>query len=146
MKVVFQRTQRHILVNQKPLVAIGAIANKVDQVWVVQQAQHEDLNKKLPVALQSISIELLYGDNLVDALQVPLVDPAEATLPEKAVGPETVGRRRELPEGEGLRGNVAVLGPVAEDELLLGLRQRVLPRRRRRARRRRGAPRLRFIV
>ena len=81
------------------------------------------------------------GPHLVDTLQISLVDPAKATFPKEAVGPEVVRRRRELSEGEGLRGNVAVLGSVAEDELLPGLRQRVLPRRARR-----GAPRwVRFL-
>jgi hypothetical protein len=31
---------------------------------MVQQAQHQNLNKKLPVALQPITIKLFYSNNL----------------------------------------------------------------------------------
>jgi hypothetical protein len=51
MEMIFQRTQRHVLVNQNPMSAVGAEANKADEIWVAQRAQLQDMGKELAVAL-----------------------------------------------------------------------------------------------
>jgi hypothetical protein len=51
MEMIFQRTQWHVLVNQNPMSAVGAEANKADEIRVAQCAQLQDMGKELAVAL-----------------------------------------------------------------------------------------------
>lgn len=62
--MVFQRSQGHVLIHQNPLISIGTVSNEINQILMVQQAQHQNLHKKLSVALQSISVKLLHSYNL----------------------------------------------------------------------------------
>jgi hypothetical protein len=51
VEMIFQRTQRHVLMNQNPVISICAEANEVDEIRVAQRAQLEDMGKELAVAL-----------------------------------------------------------------------------------------------
>jgi len=64
MEMAFQRSEWHVLVYQKSLIPISAISNKANKVWVMKKTQHQNLNKELPVSLQSIPVELLDSHNL----------------------------------------------------------------------------------
>lgn len=62
--MVFQRSQWHILINQKSLLSISTISNKIYQIRMVEEAEHQNFNKKLLIPLQSITIKLLHSNNL----------------------------------------------------------------------------------
>lgn len=62
--MILQGTQRHKFINKKALVSISTISNKVDKVWMMQEAKHKNLNQKFSVSLQSIPVKLFHGNYL----------------------------------------------------------------------------------
>lgn len=62
--MVLQWAQWHVLVDEDPLIAIGAVAEQLDKIGMMQETQHEDLDKEFTVALESISVKLLDCDDL----------------------------------------------------------------------------------
>lgn len=62
--MVLQRVVRHELVHQESLITICTIPNKIDEVRVVEEAEHQDFDEELSIALQAIPVQLLDGHNL----------------------------------------------------------------------------------
>ena len=61
--MVFQGAIGHELVHQESLITIGAIPNKIDEVRMVKEAEHEDFDEEL-FALQAIPVELFNSHGL----------------------------------------------------------------------------------
>ena len=72
-QMVFQRPQWHVLVNQKPLISIDTVSDKVNQVLMVQEAQHQNLHKELSIPLQSVPVKLLHSYSLNQLKQVSII-------------------------------------------------------------------------
>lgn len=51
------------------MISIGAVSEQLDELWMVQEAQHQHLDEKLSVALQSFSVELLNCYNLCKGIE-----------------------------------------------------------------------------
>jgi hypothetical protein len=118
--VVLQAAAQHVLVHQQLVGAgvVGAVADEVDQVGVVELAQVGDLGQPLPVALEALLLELLDGHHPAHAGlrrgQRRLVDPAlvdapEAALAQVRVGAEALGRRSEVVHAERFQPSAAVV-------------------------------------
>lgn len=115
-EVVGEGAEGHVLVDEEPLLAVGAVADEAHQVVVVEEAQHQNLHDELPVALHAVEVQLLHGHKL------PVGEPAtvhapEAALAEEAVGAEVGRGGREL----GVReGTGAAAGDVARPPCAAG--------------------------
>jgi hypothetical protein len=109
-EVVLQAAAQHVLVHQQLVAAgVGAVADELDQVGVVELAQVRDLGQPLLVPLEALLLELLDGHHPAHAGlrrgQRHLVDPALVHAPEPAlaqvrVGAEALGRRAEVVHSE----------------------------------------------
>lgn len=62
--MILQWSQRHIFIYKKPLITISTVSNQIDQVRVVQETKHKNLNQKFSISLKSISIQLFNCNNL----------------------------------------------------------------------------------
>lgn len=62
--MIFQRSQRHKLIYQEALVSISTVANQVDQIRVMQEAQHQHLYQKFSIALKAIPVKLFHCNHL----------------------------------------------------------------------------------
>jgi hypothetical protein len=63
-EVVFQGAAVHVLVDEEPLVAVGAVTDDVDEVLLVELAELGDLGQELDVALEAMLVHLLDGHGL----------------------------------------------------------------------------------
>jgi hypothetical protein len=64
-QVFFQVAGGHELVDEEPLVAVGAVADDVDEVVVVEPAELRDLVQELIVALEAMPVQLLDDHGLI---------------------------------------------------------------------------------
>ena len=62
--MVFQAAHGHVLVDQEPLIAIGAVANQGNKIRVVKQAQHQNLHNEFLKPLKPVVVKLLNCNNL----------------------------------------------------------------------------------
>lgn len=62
--MILQWSQRHIFIYKKSLITISTVSNQIDQVRVVQETKHKNLNQKFSISLKSISIQLFNCNNL----------------------------------------------------------------------------------
>ena len=64
MQMIFQRTQRHVLINKEALISISTVTNKINKIRMVQETKHENLHEKFPISLESIPVQLFHSNNL----------------------------------------------------------------------------------
>ena len=62
--MVFQGASGHGLVDQQPLVPVCAVADDVDEVLVVEMAEHGDPGQERLVVLEAVLVQLLDGHGL----------------------------------------------------------------------------------
>lgn len=62
--MILEAAPRHELVNQEPLLIMSAVANEVDKVGVVKQAQHQHLHDEFLMPLKPLRVQLLHSNNL----------------------------------------------------------------------------------
>ena len=108
-QMVGQAPVGHELVDEQqlhpPLFVLGAVADELDEVGVVDDPEHVHLRHPLLVPLQALAAELLDGDveapaRLERAPDGAPVDAAEAALAEHERAAEPAGGGLELLEGE----------------------------------------------
>jgi hypothetical protein len=54
--MILQRALGHVLIDQDPLVRVCAVAEQLDEVGVVKEAEHEHLDEELAVALEPVPV------------------------------------------------------------------------------------------
>ena len=69
--MVFQGAGGHGLVDQQPLVPVGAVADDVDEVLVVELAEHGNPGQERLVVLEAVLVQLLDGHGLVRGMLDP---------------------------------------------------------------------------
>jgi hypothetical protein len=106
--MILQRALGHVLIDQDPLVRVCAVAEQLDEVGVVKEAEHEHLDEELAVALEPVPVQLLHGDHLFGVPEDSLVHAPESALPEQVSLAEPVGRSAQLPERQRPAGHVLV--------------------------------------
>jgi hypothetical protein len=113
-----QGAQRHVLVEEQALLAVGAVSHQIDEVGVVEQAEHQHLHQELVVALNAVPVQLLHGHRLLPAaaaLQPAPVHAPEPALAQQALRTEVARRGGELPVRE--RARTAVAGCGVDDDV-----------------------------
>lgn len=59
MQVLLQGVIGHELVHQQSLIPVRAIPNKIDEIRMVEEAEHQHFDQELSVALHAVPVELL---------------------------------------------------------------------------------------
>ena len=78
---------------------------------MVQEAEHQHLDEELVVALETVPVQMLHGDNLFGVLEEPFVHPSEVAFSEQVLRAEPVRRGAQLTERQRPTGHVLVANP-----------------------------------
>lgn len=63
-EMILEAASGHELINQEPLLSVGAVTNEIYKVGMMQQTQHQHLHHKFLVPLKPLKIQLLHSYNL----------------------------------------------------------------------------------